>query len=246
MAAASGQKTRSGLDDGQPQKSKKAKSKNQTATTQSEPNTTEIPRIKPGEDMREFVARVNAALPVTGLTRKTIVKDGKDEQGLKVFRTRKERKMHKLYDQWHAEERKIQDKREEDLELEAERELDNDAAGITTSAYTLDDESGTGKKKKKRGRGNLDDDPWAELKKKRAETKIGLHDTAQAPPELNKSTARQLKMEDGAAVDVSNIPKTAGSLRRREQLQEVRNEVMDAYRKIREHEQAKITGRKAS
>lgn len=247
MAAASGKKMRSGLDDGQePKKNKKTKTaaKADTATEQAKPEATEIPKIRPGEDLRAFAARVDAAIPVSGLTRKTIVKDGKDEQGIKVWRTRKERKMHKLYDQWHAEERKIQERREEEFEREAERELEKDGEGITSRKYWLDDEPGTGKKKKK-GRGNTDDDddPWAILKKKRGEAKAGLHDTAQAPPELNKSKTRQLKMVGGdATADVEGVPKAAGSLRRREEIQQARSEVLDAYRKIREHEQAKLNG----
>lgn len=245
MAAASGQKMRSGLDDGQaPAKNKKKKGKKDAAkTAETEPATTEVPTIRPGEDLRAFAARVDAAIPVSGLTRKTIVKDGKDEQGLKVWRTRKERKMHKLYDQWHAEERKIQELREDELEKEAERELENDGEGITNAKFWQDSEPGTGKKKKK-GRGAADDDPWAILKKKRGEAKVGLHDTAQAPPELNKSKSRQLKMvHGGGTADVEGVPKAAGSLRRREELQAERNDVLEAYRKIREHEQAKLSGR---
>lgn len=233
MAAAHGKKFRSGLDDGTHGK----RTKNQVAP--------EAPKIRPGEDLRAFATRVDAALPVSGLTKKTIVKDGKDEQGMKVWRTRKEIKMHRLYDQWRAEDRKAKERREEELELEAERELENDAAGITSSsAFMKDleqDGSGTKKKRKKR-RGNDNDDPWLELKKKRAEVKVGLHDVAQAPPELHRKKFRQLKVKDGAGVDVDGIPKAAGSLRRREELQRERDQVLEAYRKIRDHEQAKLTG----
>jgi hypothetical protein len=240
MAAAQGKKLRSGLDDG---------------TDGNKPNKNEpapdAPKIRPGEDLRAFAARVDASLPVSGLTRKTAVKDGKDEQGVKVWRTRKELKMHRLYDQWRAEDRKAKERREGELELEAEKELENDAAGITSSAAARilqDFEGDEAGKKKKKGKGKKgrssddDDDPWLELKKKRGEAKIGLHDVAQAPPELNKKKSRQLKVTDGAGVDVEGIPKAAGSLRRREELQKERNDVLEAYRKIREHEQAKLTG----
>mgnify|MGYP000886975454 CR=1 FL=1 len=229
MAFSQGKRTRPGLDDGQ---APKPKSKPQATETQAD-----ALRIRPGEDMGAFSARVNAALPVSGLTRKTIVKDGVDEQGVKVWRTRKEKNMHKLYDQWRAEEAKIQEMREEEAEEAAEREMDDDAAGIT-AAYA---EFEAGKKKKK-GRGKDDDDPWAALKKKRAEGKPGLHDVAQAPPQLHKATTRALKVRGDATVDVQNIPKAAGSLRRREELQQTREQVLEAYRKIREHEQAKLNG----
>ncbi|KND93863.1 hypothetical protein TOPH_01716 [Tolypocladium ophioglossoides CBS 100239] len=239
MAVAQGKKIRSGLDDGEKHKGK-GKAKGKEAAPKDSP---EAPRIRPGEDLRSFATRVDAALPMAGLTKKTKAKDGKDEIGLKVQRTRKDRKMHKLYDQWREEERRIQEKREEELELEAERDLDNDAAGIlSSSAFKGEMDEAAGKKKGRRRRGKVtedDEDPWLELKRKRAEAKVGLHDVAQAPPELHKKLRQQLRVGD-VAVDVDNIPKSAGSLRRREELQAVRDDVVEVYRKIREHEQAKL------
>ncbi|KAH6987302.1 hypothetical protein BKA56DRAFT_576561 [Ilyonectria sp. MPI-CAGE-AT-0026] len=229
MSVANGKKVRSGLDDGNDGKSV-AKEVSQDL------------KIRPGEDMRSFAFRVNAALPVAGLAKKTVIKDGKDEAGFKVVRTRKERKMHKLYDQWRAEDQKIKDQREEEAAQAAEREIDDEGAGMTALATAELEEATSKRKKKKSGRGKAEEDPWLELKKKRAEAKVGLHDTAQAPPELNKKVIKQLKVR-GAAVEVDNIPKSAGSLRRREELQAVRADVVDAYRKIREHEQAKLNGR---
>lgn len=233
MAAAQGKKTKSGLDNGLTA---------QSATTQADQKDIEALKIRPGEDMRSFSARVDATLPVAGLTRKTATKDGKDSLGFKVWRTNKERKMHRLYDQWREEERKINERREEELEEAAERELDNDAAGITSSSFKLEqNESGGGGGRKKKNRRKLvDEDPWAVLRKKRAEARPGLHDVAQAPPELHKDTTRHLKI-GGAAVEAGNIPKRAGSLRRREELQIARDDVLEAYRKIREHEQRKLT-----
>ncbi|KAG8416076.1 hypothetical protein J3459_013804 [Metarhizium acridum] len=84
----------------------------------------EVPRIKPGEDMRSFSARVDTALPVAGLTKKTKTKDGKDSLGIKVQRTRKERKMQSSTISGRAEERKIPEQKEEERELAAERELE--------------------------------------------------------------------------------------------------------------------------
>lgn len=245
MAMSQGKKFRLGLDDGNDGTSKKkTKKKDAEVEESSGPG---MPKIRPGEDLRSFSARVDAALPVSGLTRKTVVKDGKDEQGVKVWRTRKEMKMHRLYDQWRQEERKIQEKREEELEKEAEKELENDASGMTSASFKrlMGPEEGAkkkGKKGKKRRGNDDDDDPWKELKKKRAEAKVSLHDVAEAPPELHKKKSRQLKVQGGATVDVDSIPKAAGSLRRREELQQQRSDVLEAYRKIREHEQAKLTG----
>lgn len=225
MALSQGKKVKSGLDNGDGGKANPKET------------SIETPKIRPGESMRMFTARVNAELPISGLTKKTVVKDGKDEAGMKVFRTRKERKMHKLYDQWRAEERKIQERREEEAELEAERELENDGAGITKYTPWLDEDPGSKKKGRKR-REQPEEDPWLEVKRRRAEAKVGLHDTAQAPPELHKKMSRQLKV-GGAAVNVDNVPKSAGSLRQREELGEIRQDVVEAYRKMRERKQSK-------
>lgn len=225
---------KSGLDDGE--------NKNRKGSAQE--INAEALRIRPGENMRTFAARVDAELPISGLTTKTKTKDGKDTLGLKVQRTRKERKMHKLYDQWRAEELKIQEQREEEADLAAEREMDDESSGLFTGSMLEGDDQMQGGKKSRKRRGKAqDDDPWAELVKKRAEAKVGLHDVAQAPPELHKLTRKPLKV-DGAAVDVENIPKAAGSLRRREELQAARSDVVAAYRKIREHEQAKLDAQK--
>lgn len=231
IAVAQGKKIRSGLDDGDLSKRKKAEAATATAPL----------RICPGEDLRSFAARVDSALPVAGLAKKSKAKDGRDEVGLKVYRTRKERQMHKLYDQWRAEERKIQDQKEEDLEEAAEREMENGMAGILSSASiisSMDQTSGTTRGRKRRVK-EADEDPWLELKRKRVEAPVGLHDVAQAPPHLHKKTRQQLKV-GGAAVDVDSVPKAAGSLRRREELQTASNDIVEAYRKIREHEQAKL------
>jgi hypothetical protein len=229
MAFKQGRNTDAGLDDGK--KSKPAKSEHKAPE--------EAPRIRPGEDLRAFSARVDASLPLAGISTKTQVRDGKDVLGLKVPRTRKERKMHKLYDQWRAEEQKIQDQKEEEKELAEERELENDAAGITSTSMLND--INDSKKKGKKGRAR-EEDPWAQLKKDRGEARHSLHDVAQAPPELHKKQTKLLKIA-GAGVNVGSAPKAAGSLRRREELEEARQDVVEAYRRIREHEQRKLDAR---
>lgn len=177
MAAAVGKKVRSGLDDGQPQKS----------TTRGTSVPTGDLQIRPGENLGAFASRVDAALPVSGLARKTsTTTDGKDVLGMKVYRTRKERKMHKLYDQWRAEELKIQEKKEEELEEIAERDLEDDAAGILTSAAFENENSHTKKKKGNKRKKRVEEDPWLELKKKRGEKRVKVYDTALAPPEFSK------------------------------------------------------------
>lgn len=235
MAFAGGQKTRNGLDDGNAKGSKKQnKAQKESSATEVEAKP-DIPAIRPGEKLADYSRRVDAALPLSGLVTKT-VKNGVDPLGLKVRRTRKEKKMHKLYDEWREEDRKIKEKREEELELAEEREMENDTLGVSWKVAFGEENSG-GKKKKKNKRGKYvgeaagrEEDPWEELKKKRGESKIGLHDVALAPPEFSKLPRKKITI-GGAVVDVGSVPKAAGSLRRREELQEVREQVVANYRK---------------
>ncbi|KAI0532838.1 hypothetical protein GGR58DRAFT_517414 [Xylaria digitata] len=233
MAFAGGKKPRSGLDNGdQPRGAKgkkrsteqQAKSTEAQAQAQAKPAATEIPTIRPGERMSEFSARVDAALPLAGLVNKSMT-GNKDPLGLKVWRTNKERKMHRMYDEWREQDRKIKEKREEELELEAERELEEEENGVSWKLNIGNQLSGKRKKKNKD-----DDDPWAILKKKRDETRPGLRDVAAAPPELTAKPSKQ-PLVRGAAVQVNDIPKAAGSLKRREELQAARNDIVAAYRK---------------
>ncbi len=232
MAFAGGKKFRSGLDDGTQAKGKKQKARENTDVSSQKPPASGLPTIKPGERMADFAARVDAALPLGGLIAKT-VKDGKDTMGLKVRRTKKEKKMHKLYSQWREEDRKIKERKEEDLELAEERELENEELGLSVSwQATFQQEETAGKKKGKKGKAKGKEDPWEELKRKRGEGKIGLNDVVQAPPKLQKSLTQKLIVR-GAAVEAGSIPKSAGSLRRREELAGVRKAVIASYRRAK-------------
>ncbi|KAF3760281.1 hypothetical protein M406DRAFT_52007 [Cryphonectria parasitica EP155] len=238
MALKEGKKVRDGLDDGQRGSKNNANKKKQRK---------DVPTIQPGERMSDFAARVDAALPVMGLVKKST--SGKDPLGLKVHRTRKERQMHKLYDEWRREEAVIQEQRREELEEAEEREMEDDGAGVKWR-LDMEAEAAAGKKKKKGKKGtssksvwDVDDgddaDPWAALKKKRGEAKIGLHDVVKAPP-VFKTVPKQVFKVRGAAVDVGTIPKAAGSLKRREELQSVRDEVLATYRKMMEGKRARL------
>ncbi|KAG8158796.1 hypothetical protein KVR01_011239 [Diaporthe batatas] len=249
MAFADGKKFRSGLDDGSrdaaPKKKKKSKVPEGDATVETENAQEEAPTIRPGEKLSDFARRVDAALPVMGLVNKG---GKKDPLGLKTQRTRKEKKMHKLYDEWRREEAAIQEKRREEAEEAEEAEMENEEAGVKWK-LDLEDQGGKGKKKKKGKKGRSvwesaeadDDDPWEELKKKRGEKKAGLHDFAQAPPEL-KTKPKELFKVRGAGVDVGTIPKAAGSLKQREELQSVREEVLASYRKMMQAKREKREG----
>lgn len=239
MAFADGKKFRSGLDDGVRDTAAKKKKKTSKvpegdAAVETDNVQEEAPTIRPGEKLSDFSRRVDAALPVMGLVNKS---GKKDPLGLKTQRTRKEKKMHKLYDEWRREEAAIQEKRREEAEEAEEAEMDDEGAGVK---WKLDLQDQAGKRKKKKGKKGRsvwestdvdDEDPWEELKKKRGEKKVGLHDYAKAPPEL-KTKPKELFKVRGAGVDVGTIPKAAGSLKRREELQGVREEVVAAYRKM--------------
>ncbi|KAK6075747.1 hypothetical protein SCUP515_05866 [Seiridium cupressi] len=242
MAYSDGKKPRSGLDNGDApsgkQKKGKKAGKESNAETAAEAPTekSDVPVIRPGERMSEFAARVDAALPIGGLINKS-ARNGKDPLGLKVKRTKKERQMHRLYDEWREEERKIKEQRDEELELLAEKELEDEEAGVSWKQNAPP--APLGKKKKKKGKrakyldevGGDEEDPWEELKRKRGESRPGLHDIAKAPPELHLKTPKKLTVR-GATVAVDGIPKAAGSLRRREELQEVRDDIVATYRKM--------------
>lgn len=250
MALAEGKRPKNGLDNGRPlskkeKKKRKADGENPAPAKEATEPKKEIPTIRPGERISEFSARVDAALPVMGLVAKG-TKGGKDPLGLKVHRTRKEKQMHKLYDEWRREEAEIQDKRREEREEAEEKEMDNEGTGVKWR-LDMEGEGAASHKKKKKGKkgrsvwetDDKEDDPWEELKKKRGETKIGLHDVVKAPPVFKTIPTQVLKV-GGAAVEVGSIPKSAGSLKRREELQTVREEVVANYRKMMEGKRARM------
>ncbi len=229
-----GWKTPSGLDDGNPKKqSKKRKREPDTAesTKGNKQSQDLIPTIKAGERMSEFAARVNAALPVAGLVRNT----RKDPLGLKGSQTKMERRMQRMQKEWREVDAKRKEKLEEAME---EAEEENDEAGLEQNVS-----QGAGGKKAKKGKrrkvigeeGADDDDPWAVVKAARNEKAnglVGLHDVVQAPPQFSKTPRAKFRVQDGAMVDVQDVPNTAGSLRRREELGQARRSVVEGYRKM--------------
>ncbi|KAI1002105.1 hypothetical protein K3495_g6096 [Podosphaera aphanis] len=237
MAFQEGKKLPKGLDDGL--KATKSKKKRQLAKDDENqapqaPVHTQIPSIRPGEKMSEFSARVDAALPVSGLINKS-TRGKKDPLGLKMGRTKTERRMQKMYDEWRIEDARRKEKRLEIAELAEEEEMDeNGQVQWKLDMPMLAPKRGKKNKKGKRKRliGEVDDgedDPWAKIKKDRNEIRPGLHDVVQAPLTITKLPKEKLKVR-GAAVKVGNIPKASGSLRRREELNEIRKSIVEGYR----------------
>ena len=249
MAFAGGQKTRDGLDDGNEKPTKKSKQLAAKKAANAEaaaiaaakkeaenpkpavPETKkEVLAIRPGERMGEFAQRVDAALPISGLVGKA--KNGKDPLGFKTKRTKKERKMHKMYDEWREQDQKLKELKEEQEDEAEEKALELESLGVNWA------EMGPAKKKKgKKGtryvgeEGGKEEDPWEVVKRNRGEAKIGINEGGEAPPDL-KILPRKKLVIGGAAVEVDDIPKAAGSLRQREELQGIRENVIDEYRKL--------------
>jgi hypothetical protein len=244
-----GKRLPKGLDDGVRPTKKQKRAEAQNAAASKDPvaisqaaqaQNIEIPKILPGERMSEFSARVDAALPISGLINKT-VQGGKDPLGLKVARTKKEKKMHRMYEEWREQDRKLKEKKQEALEL-AEAEEDDDEGGVK---WKIDMEISHQKRKKKakktKALGEVDDgdddDPWAAVNRARNEGPKSLHDVAQAPPQFIKVPKEKFKVR-GARVNIEDVPKASGSLRRREELGEVRRSVVEGYRQMMKENKA--------
>ena len=220
----------SGLDDGSTNRTKNKKRKHDIAddgpaTTTGQPEVGRL-RILAGEKMSEFATRVNAALPLSGVAKRG--GRSKDVAGLKPNQTRLERKMQKMQREWRKEEERIQAKRIEQWEDRDDDDHDADLAGPEKFK-----KPGRRKGKRRRvSRGATEDDhddPWEVVRLARGEPRRSLHDVVQAPP---KFTHRTFRVTDGARIEVKNIPKTAGSLRRREELGLARESVVEGYRRM--------------
>lgn len=229
---------RSGLDDGQDRRSakkQKQKQKNSDSasaapnveTVQEKPRA-EMPKILPGERLGDFAARVDQALPVGGLARKGKV----NVEGMKERQTKTEKRLHKMYAEWRQQDAKRKEQEEERREQEEEAEEEREAEhGNQTIQFLSSNRKAKRKKVVGETAGSDDEDPWAQLKSKR-ETPKGLHDVVQAPPTFRTVPKEKFKVRNGAGVRVENVPGTAGSLKRREELGETRMEVIERYRKM--------------
>jgi len=237
MSFREGKRLPKGLDDGMKTTKRQKHSESEKATIPTESVAElsnariEIPTIQPGEGMSDFAARVDAALPLSGLLNRTR-KGGKDPLGLKVARTKKEKKMHRMYDEWREQDRKIKEKRQEAIELAQEDE--DEELGVK---WKVDMESTIlGARKKRKGKKSKvigeandgDDDPWAAITRARNEAPKRLNDVVQAPPQFSNLPKEKFK----ARVNVEDVPKASGSLRRREELVEVRKSVVEGYRQM--------------
>jgi hypothetical protein len=228
-----------GLDDGntQPKKNNKKRKLDtadtpDTVTAIPEPSQQPrpIPKILPGERLSDFAARVDQALPIAGL-RTTDKQRASKVPGLKERTTKHNKRLERMQNEWRETERRRKEKLEEEMdELEDEREEQDFLwNGIGSKAAT--------KKRKQKSRGggpsaDDDEDPWKVLEKSRAEAKQrNLQDVVLAPPQLKKVKSKFKEVGGGVGVDVGNVPGSVGSLRKREEMGEVRRKVIEGYRK---------------
>lgn len=266
-----GKKPPSGLDDGNDRpKSKKRKRddgrenavNNDTATTaavirpkEKSANAATIPKILPGEKLSDFAARVDQAMPLSGMKKsQRSAPQSSDISKIREDRvTKHEKHLRRLQKGWREEESRIKEKEAEEREL---REAEQEQQLELWKEWKL--EAGKGKpkktmksKKKKRRRGDNndpdadddddndddDDDPWAKLNTgDRASKQANPLEVVQAPPQSLTKPREIFKVRRGvggvAGVDVANVPTAAGSLRRREELAEQRKSIVEEYRRL--------------
>jgi hypothetical protein len=186
-------------------------------------NTRKSLQIQPGEQLADFSRRVDQTLPLAGLSTK-----GKKVEGVKDRQTKHGKRLRRMQEQWREEEAKIREKEEEEQE-EAEGEWEEQLARLDKESRQIMVSSGkVGKKNKRKAKalGEIDEkegDPWAVLNQKREAPK-GVFDVVQAPPKFEKVPRQIFKVHD--------VPKDAGSLRRREVLGETRADIIKSYRSM--------------
>lgn len=193
-----------------------------------------IPKILPGEKLSDYAARVDQALPLSGI-KKSSKPASSDLPKLREERvTKHEKRLRRLQQEWREEEARIREREEEEREekeAEYEEQLELWKQWEEEAGKGKAKKKGRGSKKKKGGT-NDDDDPWAKLNERaRATRPVNPMDVVQAPPQLTKPK-EVFKVRGGAKVDVANVPAAAGSLRRREELAGERKSIVEEYRRL--------------
>jgi len=161
--------------------------------------------------MSAFSARVDAALPVRGLTAKGKKMEGGGRQ------TKTERKMQRMQREWRVEEERRRVKREE------ERGWEGGNAGAV--GMVRRGEKKGGKRKDEEEEGDL----WAGIAAKPLQQEegglVGLHDVVLAPPKFRKMPGERYKVGGGG--------KGVGvGLKRQAELGEARRSVVEGYRAL--------------
>jgi len=200
----------------------------------------EVPKILPGERLTDFSARVNQAIPIAGLAKKA-----KNMDGIKERQTKHAKRLQKMQAAWREEEGRRKDRDEEQREL-AEEEEDEQKAEYGDAALSgATSNLRRGRKGKRKGKqiGEISDeeeDPWQVVEERREKPK-GIFDVVQAPPTFTKVPKEVFKVRGGAKVQVADVPNASGSLRRREELGQTRQNIIEQYRQIMSSKRGVVT-----
>lgn len=258
-----GRKPPKGLDDGAPASMKPKRNANANNTGQNpiEPGSV-VPTILPCESLSAFSARVDAAIPVSGLAKPK--RNSAVELGLRQRQTKMEKRMQRIQAEWREAAAKRKEKLAE-KEEEAEKENERDGGSgdgvrrigcINSNARAEKKIKGNGKSKHRKGLAATyenddvgDDEPWAVIAAKRLENSsttasglrsgglVGLHDVVLAPPKFSKVPKEKNitgNTDIGRTWHVkSPLEKHSMiGLKRQEELGEARRSVVDSYRRM--------------
>ena len=219
------------LDDGgRPSKKRKlvstSSSKPTSLTTAIDPaQRSKDLKIQPQEPLSHFAVRVDAALPFSTLTKPTTTNDPSLKGIGRVRKTRTEKKMQKMQQEWRREDQRRKDSHLVEGE-EAEGAVDEE--GVEDMGVE-EIPAPARRKGKKRRDSDEDEDLWKEVEMKRkgqrnatgAPGLVGLHDVVKAPPKL----VRGFKERIGREFKVGE-----GGLKREMELGEARRSVVEGYR----------------
>ena len=227
---------RFGLDDGiRPSKKvrKETKPEPRSSAPSLAPTPVAVPTIQPYEPLSAFSARVDAALPFSGLSKK----NGGAEKVGRERQTKTERKMQKMQKEWREEDRRRKAKLDEE-------ELDGvDVDGLDELSKTNKNGKSKGGKRQTRRNDRSkdiinhdDDDPWAHLATKRREENdartasgsgagglVGLHDVVSAPPKFSRVPRENENLK---------IIRAGGGLKRQQEMSEARMTIIEGYRQM--------------
>lgn len=257
-----GRKPPKGLDDGAPASKKRKRNAESklAATTPIEPGSV-VPTILPTEPLSAFSARVDAAIPVSGLARSK--RNSVTVVGPRERQTRMEKRMQRMQAEWREAAAKRKEKFSEEEEVAEAEEIEG---GDGFGDGKVGGVSGSGKKGSKiKAKGNIkrrkglaatddneiidDDDPWTVIAAKRLVNSsntasrsrsaglVGLHDVVLAPPKFSEVPKRKPMTENtviGGARHVRSVSKKGSTigLKRQEELGEARRSVVETYRRM--------------
>ncbi len=192
--------------------------------------TIEAPTRQHNESLSSFAARVDAALPLSGVQKRSGTVKGLEDGR----QTRTERKMQKMYKQWREEDKRMKEEAEEALS-EVVNKDDEDvvkAMGVLEASSKRQAKRRRGKQAAGDNRSSDDEDPWARIKAKRKQDEstgglVGLHDVVQAPPRFTKVPKGSVAFKTGQ-----------GGLKRQAELGEARQSVVEGYRQMMKYKRA--------